>query len=99
MVIPAKDDINALRIRPKRQRTLDEVLAGFEAIVSPTLARNAPRPYAKGVQAQSLGSPRFRGAPQDPRRRGTEPQRGSSGVNPRKISTSTETVSIAVIAG
>ena len=38
MVIPAKDYINALRIRPKLQRTLDEVLAGFDAIVSPTLA-------------------------------------------------------------
>lgn len=36
-LIPAKDYINALRIRPKLQRAFDEVLAKVEAIVTPTL--------------------------------------------------------------
>ena len=36
-LIPAKDYINALRIRPKLQRAFDEVLAKVDAIVTPTL--------------------------------------------------------------
>ena len=38
MVIPAKDYINALRIRPKLQRAMDELLKPFDAVVTPTLA-------------------------------------------------------------
>jgi len=38
MVIPAKDYINALRIRPKLQRAMDDLLKPFDAIISPTLA-------------------------------------------------------------
>ncbi len=38
MVIPAKDYINALRIRPKLQRAMDDLLQPFDAVVSPTLA-------------------------------------------------------------
>lgn len=38
MVIPAKDYINALRIRPKLQRAMDELLQPFDAVISPTLA-------------------------------------------------------------
>ena len=35
--IPASDYINALRVRKKIQRSLDEVLSGFDAVVTPTL--------------------------------------------------------------
>lgn len=38
MVIPAKDYINAIRIRPKLQRAMDELLKPFDAVVTPTLA-------------------------------------------------------------
>lgn len=41
MVIPAKDYINALRIRPKMQRALDQLLESFDAVVTPTLATTA----------------------------------------------------------
>ena len=36
--IPAIDYLNAMRIRPRIQRVLDEVLREFDAIVTPTLA-------------------------------------------------------------
>lgn len=36
-LIPAKDYINALRIRPRLQRAFDEVLSKVDAIVTPTL--------------------------------------------------------------
>lgn len=35
--IPARDYINAFRIRPKIQRALDEILARYDALVTPTL--------------------------------------------------------------
>lgn len=35
--VPAKDYINAFRIRPKIQRALDEILSRFDALVTPTL--------------------------------------------------------------
>jgi aspartyl-tRNA(Asn)/glutamyl-tRNA(Gln) amidotransferase subunit A len=38
MVIPAKDYINAMRIRSKMQRALDNFLKPFDAVVTPTLA-------------------------------------------------------------
>lgn len=41
MVIPAKDYINAMRIRPKMQRAIDEFLKPFDAVVTPTLATTA----------------------------------------------------------
>ena len=37
LVIPAKDYINALRIRGKIQRAMDELLSRFDAVVTPTL--------------------------------------------------------------
>lgn len=63
MVIPAKDYINALRIRPKMQKALDAALAPFDAVVTPTLATVAypndvswPE-YRKGFRAENLGGP------------------------------------------
>ena len=41
LVIPAKDYINALRIRSKIQRAIDELVAPFDAIVTPTLNTEA----------------------------------------------------------
>jgi len=41
MVIPAKDYINAMRIRPKMQRAIDQFLKRFDAVVTPTLATTA----------------------------------------------------------
>lgn len=41
LVIPAKDYINALRIRSKMQRAIDEFLKPFDAVVTPTLATTA----------------------------------------------------------
>ena len=41
MVIPAKDYINAMRIRPKMQRAIDEFMKPFDAVVTPTLATTA----------------------------------------------------------
>ncbi|MGZ0168712.1 MAG: amidase [Planctomycetales bacterium] len=41
MVIPAKDYINAMRIRPKMQRAIDDFLKPFDAVVTPTLATTA----------------------------------------------------------
>lgn len=38
MVIPAKDYINAMRIRPILQRAMDDLLRPFDAIVTPTIA-------------------------------------------------------------
>jgi aspartyl-tRNA(Asn)/glutamyl-tRNA(Gln) amidotransferase subunit A len=38
MVIPAKDYINAMRIRSKMQRAIDRFLKPFDAVVTPTLA-------------------------------------------------------------
>jgi aspartyl-tRNA(Asn)/glutamyl-tRNA(Gln) amidotransferase subunit A len=63
MVIPAKDYINALRIRPKLQRALDAALAPFDAIVTPTLAtvaypNDVPWPeYRKAFRTETLGGP------------------------------------------
>jgi len=42
MLIPAKDYINAFRIRRKIQVALDELLAPFDALVVPTLSTVAP---------------------------------------------------------
>jgi len=42
MFIPAKDYINAFRIRRKIQRALDELLAPFDALLVPTLSTVAP---------------------------------------------------------
>ncbi|WP_010583063.1 amidase [Schlesneria paludicola] len=41
MLIPAKDYINALRIRTKIQHALDDIIAPFDAIVTPTLSTEA----------------------------------------------------------
>ena len=41
MVIPAKDYINAMRIRSKMQKAIDEFLKPFDAVLTPTLATTA----------------------------------------------------------
>jgi aspartyl-tRNA(Asn)/glutamyl-tRNA(Gln) amidotransferase subunit A len=50
LVIPAKDYINAMRIRPKMQRAIDVFLKPFDAVVTPTLATTAypnDRPWSE----------------------------------------------------
>ncbi len=50
LVIPAKDYINAMRIRPKMQRAIDEFIKPFHAVVTPTLATTAypnDRPWSE----------------------------------------------------
>jgi len=57
MVIPAKDYINALRIRRRLQRSIDQVLSAVDAIVSPTLATVAypnDRPWSEYRRGFSL---------------------------------------------
>lgn len=59
--IPARDYINALRIRGHIQRVIDEQFAKFDAFVTPTLATVAPplnRPFAdyqKGFRGTAIG--------------------------------------------
>jgi len=57
MVIPAKDYINALRIRRQLQRSMDQVFSTVDAIVSPTLATVAypnDRPWSEYRRGFSL---------------------------------------------
>ena len=60
--IPAKDYINAMRIRPFIQRALDALLAPFDALVVPARATVAPpidRPFAAfaaGFHGTDIGS-------------------------------------------
>lgn len=62
LTIPAKDYINALRIRRRMQRELDAWIAPFDAIVSPTLTTVAGpnnRPFAewsRGYVNSSIGA-------------------------------------------
>lgn len=59
--IPAKDYINAFRIRRKIQVALDELFAKYDAIVTPTLATVAPpidrefSAYQKGFRGSAIG--------------------------------------------
>lgn len=59
-VIPARDYINALRIRPKLQRAWDGFLSGYDALVTPTLATVAypnDRPwseYRRGFSSRTI---------------------------------------------
>lgn len=61
MFIPAKDYINALRIRRKIQQSLDALLAPFDALVAPTLPTVADpiamnfADYHRGWHGTSLG--------------------------------------------
>jgi aspartyl-tRNA(Asn)/glutamyl-tRNA(Gln) amidotransferase subunit A len=61
LFIPAKDYINALRIRGKLQRSLDEFFARFDAVVTPTLATVAPpidrsfASYQRGFRGTAIG--------------------------------------------
>ncbi|MBQ16949.1 MAG: amidase [Planctomycetaceae bacterium] len=61
MVIPAKDYINAMRIRPKIQRAVDRLFDGIDALVTPTLATVAYpidrsfRDYRRGFHASRIG--------------------------------------------
>ncbi len=64
MVIPAKDYINAMRIRSKMQREIDEFMKPFDAVVTPTLATTAypnDRPWTehrrgfRSLQMTNLG--------------------------------------------
>jgi len=59
MLIPAKDYINAFRIRRLIQKALDETLAGFDAVVIPTLSTVAP-PIDREFHAAFEGN--FRGS-------------------------------------
>lgn len=60
-LIPAKDYINALRIRRKIQVALDQWLQPFDAVVTPTLATVAPpidrdfASYHRGFSATAIG--------------------------------------------
>lgn len=59
--IPAKDYINAFRIRKKIQVALDEVFARYDAVVTPTLATVSPpldrdfRDYQRGFSGSNIG--------------------------------------------
>ena len=61
LLIPAKDYINAFRIRRLIQRSLDELLTGFDAVVAPTLSTVAPpidrefHDYQAGFRGSSIG--------------------------------------------
>jgi len=61
MMIPARDYINAMRIRPKIQAALDQLFDGTDALVSPTLATVAyPNDqsfseYRRGHHASRIG--------------------------------------------
>lgn len=60
LLIPAKDYINAMRIRPFVQRAFDCILSNCDAIVTPTLASVAPptamsfREYHRGNNSPAL---------------------------------------------
>ena len=62
-MIPAVDYINALRLRAKFARELDEAFAPYDAVVTPARATVAPpleapfREYAPGARAETLGGP------------------------------------------
>ena len=61
LAIPAKDYINAQRIRPKIQRAMDELLAPFDALIAPTLSSVAGpiavnfRDYHRAWPGKSIG--------------------------------------------
>jgi aspartyl-tRNA(Asn)/glutamyl-tRNA(Gln) amidotransferase subunit A len=61
LLIPARDYINAQRIRGHIQRAIDELFAKFDAFVTPTLATVAPpldQPFAeyqKGFRGTAIG--------------------------------------------
>ncbi|MDZ4689015.1 MAG: amidase [Planctomycetaceae bacterium] len=61
LAIPAKDYINALRVRRKIQIALDELLSRFDALIAPTLATVAGpidrefREWSRGFASSQLG--------------------------------------------
>lgn len=61
LMIPAKDYINAMRIRTHIQKAMDEVLSQYDAVVTPTLATvaypNAQsfRDYRRGFHGTDIG--------------------------------------------
>ena len=61
MVIPAKDYINAMRIRVQLQRAMDEVFKNYDAILTPTLSTVAPpigqdfAAYVRGFTSTQIG--------------------------------------------
>lgn len=61
MLIPARDYINAFRIRRLIQRKLDETFSEFDAVVAPTLSTVAPpvdqefHAYQSGFRGSSIG--------------------------------------------
>ncbi|MCA9116451.1 MAG: amidase [Planctomycetaceae bacterium] len=60
-MIPAKDYLNAMRIRPLIQRAMDDVLSKYDAIITPTLATVAYpnnrsfREYRRGYTSTDIG--------------------------------------------
>ena len=60
MVIPAKDYINAMRIRPKMQQAIDEFMKPFDAVVTPTLATTAyPNDRSWSEHRRGIRSPQI----------------------------------------
>jgi len=61
-VIPAKDYINAMRIRPRIQQAMDRLFEKYDAILTPTLATVAPpvggdfSSYDRGYSGTSIGA-------------------------------------------
>jgi aspartyl-tRNA(Asn)/glutamyl-tRNA(Gln) amidotransferase subunit A len=61
LLIPAKDYINAFRVRRLIQKALDELLAGFDAVIAPTMPSVATpidrefRDYQAGLRGSSIG--------------------------------------------
>jgi aspartyl-tRNA(Asn)/glutamyl-tRNA(Gln) amidotransferase subunit A len=61
LTIPAKDYLNALRVRRKIQLALNELFTRFDALIAPTLATDAGpidrnfREWSRGFAASSLG--------------------------------------------
>jgi aspartyl-tRNA(Asn)/glutamyl-tRNA(Gln) amidotransferase subunit A len=62
LAIPAKDYINAQRIRGKIQRAMDDMLTEFDALAAPTLSTVAGpvdrdfREWSKGFSSHSMGT-------------------------------------------
>ncbi len=57
MFVPARDYINALRIRAKIQKSLDELFAKYDAVITPTFAMTSypsDRPFREYTAGKGL---------------------------------------------